>query len=93
MRLRNLLRLMLRLEVCLHQAKAKGLCSGSDIIFLSTLLRLGLGNKSQARPLVKQKERENVTNFFYVKHRMYRATNLHKPRKFNMNAVCDVLEI
>ena len=49
-RLGNLLRLVLRLEVCLLQAK--GLCSGSDIIFPSTLLRLGLGNKSEARPSV-----------------------------------------
>ena len=49
-RLGNLLRLVLRLEVCLLQAK--GLCSGSDIIFPSTLLRLGLGNKSDARPSV-----------------------------------------
>ena len=38
-RLGNLVRLVLRLEVCLLQAK--GLCSGSDIIFPSTLLRLG----------------------------------------------------
>ena len=45
-RLGNLLRLVLRLEVCLLQAK--GLCSGSDIIFPSTLLRLGLGNKYEA---------------------------------------------
>ena len=49
-RLENLLRLVLRLEVCLIQAK--GLCSGSEIIFPSTLLRLGLGNKSEARPSV-----------------------------------------
>ena len=38
-RLGNLLRLVLRLEVCLLQAK--GLCSGSDKVFPSTLLRLG----------------------------------------------------
>ena len=50
MRLGNLLKLVLRLELCLLQAK--GLCSGSDIIFPSTLLRLGLGNKSEARPSV-----------------------------------------
>ena len=54
MRLGNFLRLVLRLEVCLHQAK--GLCSGLDIIFPSTLLRLGLGNKSEARPSVQQSE-------------------------------------
>ena len=50
MRLENLLNLVLRLELCLLQAK--GLCSGSDIIFPSTLLRLGLGNKYEARPSV-----------------------------------------
>ena len=50
MRLGNLFKLVLRLEVCLLQAK--GLCSGSDIIFPSTLPRLGLGNKSEARPSV-----------------------------------------
>ena len=50
-RLGNLSRLVLRLEVCLLQAK--GLCSGSDIIFPSTLLRLGLGNKSEACPSVE----------------------------------------
>ena len=49
-RLGNLFGLVLSLEVCLYQAK--GLYSGSDIIFLSTLLRLRLGNKSQARPSV-----------------------------------------
>ena len=40
MKLGNLLKLVLRLEVGLLEAK--GLCSGSDIIFPSTLLRLGL---------------------------------------------------
>ena len=50
MRFGNLLKLVLRLEVCLLQAK--GLCSGSDIIFPSTLLRLGLGNKYEACPSV-----------------------------------------
>ena len=50
MRLRNLLMLVLRLEVCLLQAK--DLCSGLDIKLQSTLLRLGLGNKSEARPSV-----------------------------------------
>ena len=50
MRLRHFLKLVLRLEVCLLQAI--GLCSGSDIIFPNTLLRLGLGNKSKARPSV-----------------------------------------
>ena len=49
-KLRNSLRLMLRPEVC--QLQAKGLCSGSDIILLSTLLRIGLGNKSEAFPSV-----------------------------------------
>ena len=49
-RLVNFLRLLLRLEVFLLQAK--GVCSGSDILFPSTLLRLGLGNKSEARPSV-----------------------------------------
>ena len=39
----NFLRLVLRLEVCLLQAE--GLCSDLDIIFPSTLLRLGLGYK------------------------------------------------
>ena len=53
-RLGNLLRLVLRLEVCLLQAK--GLCSGSDIIFPSTLLRLGLGNKYEARPSVQSSD-------------------------------------
>ena len=53
MRLGNLLKLVLRLEVCLLQAK--GLCSGSDIIFPSILLRLGLGNKSEARPSVEER--------------------------------------
>ena len=47
MRLGNLLKLVLRLEVCLLQAK--GLCSGSDIMFPSPLIRLGLQNKSEAR--------------------------------------------
>jgi hypothetical protein len=51
-RLGNFLRLVLRLEVCVLQAK--GLCSGSNIIFPSTLLRLGLGNKYEARPSVVQ---------------------------------------
>ena len=50
MRLGNLSKLVLRLEVCLLEAK--GLCSGSDIIFPITLLRLGLGSKSEARPSV-----------------------------------------
>ena len=50
MKLGKFVKLVLRLEICLLQAK--GLCSGSDIIFPSTLLRLGLGNKSEARPLV-----------------------------------------
>ena len=58
-RLENLLKLVLRLELCLLQAK--GLCSGSDIIFPSTLLRLGLGNKSEARPSV-----HNVLQCLYV---------------------------
>ena len=49
-RLGNLVRLVLRLVVCLLQAK--GLYSGSDIIFPSTLLRLGLGNKYKARTSV-----------------------------------------
>ena len=53
-RLGNLSRLVLRLEVCLLQFK--GLCSGSDIIFPSTLLWLGLRNKSDARPSVQQSE-------------------------------------
>ena len=52
MRLGNLLKLVL--EICLLQAK--GLCSGSDIIFPSTLLRLGLGNKSEARPSVEERD-------------------------------------
>ena len=50
MRLGNLLKLVLRLEVCLLQAK--GLCSALDIMFPSTLLRLGLGTKSKACPSV-----------------------------------------
>ena len=50
MRLGNLLKLVLRLELCLLQAK--GLCSGLDIIFPSTLLRLEFGNKYEARPSV-----------------------------------------
>ena len=41
MRLINFLKLVLRLEVGLLQAK--GLCSGLDIKILSILLRLGLG--------------------------------------------------
>ena len=42
-----MLRLVLRLEICLFQVQ--GLCPGPDIIFRS---RLGLGNKSEARPLL-----------------------------------------
>ena len=49
-KLGNLLRLVLRLEVCLLQAQ--GLCSGSNIIFPILLLRLELGNESEARPSV-----------------------------------------
>ena len=45
-----MLRLVLRLEICLLQVQ--GLCPDSDIIFWSTLLRLGLGNKSEERPLL-----------------------------------------
>ena len=50
LKLGNLLKLVLRLEVGLLEAK--GLCSGTDIIFPSTLLRLGLGTKSKACPSV-----------------------------------------
>ena len=50
MRLGNLLKLVLRLGVCLLQAKS--LCSGLEINFQSTLLRLGLGVQSEARPSV-----------------------------------------
>ena len=60
MRLGNLSKLVLRLEVRLLQAK--GLCSGSDSIFPSTLLRLGLGNKSEARPSVKQLGKAKLRN-------------------------------
>ena len=49
-RLGNFLRLVPRLEVYL--LPAKGLCSGSDIIFPSTLLRLEFVNKSEARASV-----------------------------------------
>ena len=51
MRLGNLLKLVLRLDVCLLQAK--GLCSGSEIKFQSPLLRLRLGVKYEARPSVR----------------------------------------
>jgi hypothetical protein len=50
----EIVKAVLRLESCLLQAK--GLCSGSDIIFPSTLLRLVLRNKSEARPSVQQSE-------------------------------------
>ena len=50
MRLGNLLKLVLGLEVGLLQAK--GLCSGSVIIFPSTLLRLRLGDQFEACPSV-----------------------------------------
>ena len=50
MRLGNLLKLMLRLGVCLLQVES--LCSGLEINFQSTLLRLGLGVQSEARPSV-----------------------------------------
>ena len=46
MRLDIFLKLVLRLEAGLLQAK--GLCSGLDIIFPSTLLKLRLQNKSMA---------------------------------------------
>ena len=61
MRLGNLLKLVLRLELCLLQAK--GLCSGSDKIFPTTLLRLGLRNKSEARPSVSS---SNMTGGDYA---------------------------
>ena len=60
MRLGNFVKAVLRLEICLLQSK--GLGSDSDIIFPSTLLKLGLGNESEARPSV------TITQFSSIFH-------------------------
>ena len=70
----NLLKLVLRLEVCLLQAK--GLCSGSDMIFPSTLLRRGLGNKSEDRPSVAEPVEPAFYNSEYCRYHHDRKKTL-----------------
>ena len=84
MRLGNLLKLVLRIGVCLLQAK--GLCSGLEIQFQSTLVRLGLGIKSEACPSVHYRQHYNTLHYrqqYNTLHYRQHYNTLHYRQHYN----------